>query len=164
MFSNYRSVELKFNYFKIIFDYYWFIELQLNRYKLLLFIRFIIYKLLLFGVLVIIFTSLIVDLFVCIYQISVHWYWNLSLSVIKHFSVGHIQPGYTYFLPPQVCGRSWQGLRLGVQTFLIQLIDLIDLRSPSSYLFKTSLVDGWLVCIIFTVSVLTDTETFPRVC
>ena len=43
-----------------------------------------IHQLLFFQVLLIIFASLIVDLFVCIDWISVYWFWNLSLLVIEN--------------------------------------------------------------------------------
>ena len=84
MFSNDHYIKLTFNCFYFILYYSWFIELQFNRYMLLLFIWFIICQVFLFGVLVILFELLIVDLFVHIYRISVCWYWNLSLGVLEN--------------------------------------------------------------------------------
>ena len=163
MFFKNHSIEVTFRYFYIVFDYSWFLELKLNRYKLLIFLRLFIHQVLLFGFLVIIFVSLIVDLFICIDRISVHWYQKLSLGVIWKFSVGRIQIGHTDFLPPQVCGRSWQGCLLGVLTCLLQLIAFIDLKYPSSSSLKHYFVDFWPVCIIFIGSEFIDTETCPRV-
>ena len=85
MLSNDCSVKLIYHYFYFIFDYFWFLRLRFNRYNLLLFPWFIIIKLLLFGVLVIIFALLIVDLFVCIYWIRINLSWNLSSGVIECF-------------------------------------------------------------------------------
>ena len=65
------------------------------------------------------------------------------------FSVGRIQTGHADLLPLQVCGRLWQGFRFGDYNCLLQLIDLLNLKSPLGSLFKTSFVDCWLVCIIF---------------
>ena len=77
-------VELNFHCFYFIFFSSWFIELYFNFYRLLLFIRFIICQVLLFGVLDIIFASFIVDLFVRIDHISVCWSWNLSSCVLEN--------------------------------------------------------------------------------
>ena len=78
-------------------------------------------------------------------------------------SVGCIQNEHTDFLPPHVFGRSWRGCRLGVHTCLLQLIALIDLKTPSSYSFNNYFVDCWPVCIIFIGSKFINTETRPRV-
>ena len=51
-----------------------------------------------------------------------------------------IQNGYMDFLPLQVCERSWKFCRLSVQTCLLQFISFLDLKYPSSYLFKTFLL------------------------
>ena len=82
---------------------------------------------------------------------------------VSKLSVGRIQTGHTDLLHLQVCGRLWRGWRLGVQTCLLQLIALLDLKYPSSYLLEPYFVDCWLVCIIFIVSLFIDTETPPRV-
>ena len=50
MFSKYRSTKLTFNCFYIVFDYYSFIKLQLNQYKLFLFLQWFIHQVLFFGV------------------------------------------------------------------------------------------------------------------
>ena len=55
--------------------------------------------------------------------------------------MGRIQTGYMDFLPLQVCERSWKFCRLSVQTCLLQFISFLDLKYPSSYLFKTFFVD-----------------------
>ena len=149
-------------FFYPLFDYSWFIELQFNLYKLLLFLWFMIHQWLLFESLVIIFVSLIVDLFVRIDHINVNLSWNLSSGVIT-ICLGRIKTGRMDLLPPQVCGRSWQGFWLGVQNFLLQLIVFLDLKSPSSYLFKPHFVDCWLVCIIFIKSSFTEQNNCPRV-
>ena len=52
--------------------------------------------------------------------------------VIK-FSVGRIQPGYTYFYPPQVCGRSWQVFRFF--TCHYQYIDWIQVNNHKFFKF-----------------------------
>ena len=62
-----------------------YIKLQLNRYKLLWFIWLLIHQVLLFGILFIIFLSLIVEIFVFIDRISFHWSWNFSSGVIVNF-------------------------------------------------------------------------------
>ena len=64
------------------------------------------------------------------------WDWKVS--------VGCIQTIHMYLLSAYVCGRSYIGCRLGVQTCLLQFIDLLYLKSPSSSLFKPSFVDFWL--------------------
>ena len=56
----------------------------LNQYKLLLFLSFFIFQLLLNGVLFIIFVSSMFGMFFCIDWISVHWSWNLSPDVIAN--------------------------------------------------------------------------------
>ena len=89
---------------------------------------------------------------------------KLVLMRVSKFSVSRIQTGHTDLLPPQVCVRSWQGCRLGVQNCSLQCIDLIDLKYPSRYLFNPYFVGGWLVCFIFIESVLVDPKTCPRVC
>ena len=99
MFWNDHSIELTFHCFYFIFEYSWFIELQFNRYKLLLFILFVICQALFFGVLVIVFLSLIVDLFVRIYCISEHWPWNLSLGVLENFLWDVSKPDIHIFFP-----------------------------------------------------------------
>ena len=60
--------------------------------------------------------------------------------VFWKLSAGLIQIKQMEFLPPQVYWRSWQGLRLGVQNFSYQLIALLDLKHPLSFLFKPFLV------------------------
>ena len=59
MLSNNRLIKLTFHYFYIIFDYSWFIELNLNQYMLLLFLWLFIHHFFFFGVLVVIFASLV---------------------------------------------------------------------------------------------------------
>ena len=98
MFSNDRLIELTFHFF-CFFNHYWFLKLQFNRYNLLLFLLFIICRLLFFGVLVIIFASFIVDLFVRIYWIRVHWSWNLSLGVLANFLWAVSKPDMRIFFP-----------------------------------------------------------------
>ena len=95
MFSNDCMIEQTFNYFSFLFEYFWFLELQFNWYKLLLFILYIIHQVFFFGFLVIIFASLIVDLFFGIDLISVHWSWNLSLGFLEKNLCGPY-PNRTY--------------------------------------------------------------------
>ena len=99
MFSNNHLIGLTFHSFSIVFLYYWFTKLHSNRYKLLLFLWFIIPRLLFFGVLVFIFASLIVDMFVTIYRLSIHWYWNLSPGVIANFMCAVSKPDKRVCLP-----------------------------------------------------------------
>ena len=85
IFSNNRSIKVTFHYSYFLFEYYWCIEPYFTLYQLLLLFRYIIHQVLLFGVFVIIFSSLIVDLFVHIDRISVHWSRKLSLGVLSNF-------------------------------------------------------------------------------
>ena len=85
------------------------------------FLKTIHLDILLFIVLILIFVSLIVDLFV--------------LRCVCKFYVGCIQIRHTNFLPPKDCGMLWQGFRLGVHTYSHQLIAFLDLKYPSSYLY-----------------------------
>ena len=139
----------------LIFDYSWFLEIQLNRYKLLLFLWFIIIQLLFFWSLVIIFPLFVLDLFL-------NWSNQRSLILnIFHrwgckFSVGCIQTWHMDFLTLQVCRILWQGCRLGVQTCSIKLVAFLDIKYPSSSLLKPSFVYFWLVCIIFIGSSFID--------
>ena len=89
---------------------------------------------------------------------------KLFLGCVRIFYVGRIQNGHTDLLPPQVCGRVWQGCRLGVQNCLLRLIALLDIKSPPCYLFKPSFGGCWIVCIIFIGSAFIDNKTCPRVC
>ena len=74
------------------------------------------FKLLSFGVLVFIWASLVVELFVHVDRIRVHWSWNLSLSVIENnWAVS--KNANTNLIPPQVCVKSWQGYRSSVTDF-----------------------------------------------
>ena len=110
--SNYCSIELTFQYFYFIFEYYWFCEQQWNQYKLLLFLWWFIIRLMFFSVLFIIFVSLIVDMFICIDRISVHWYWNLSSSVIENYLWAISKPDIRILSPNRfvkgcVKGSGW---------------------------------------------------------
>ena len=99
-----------------------------------------------------------------------HWLYYHSLILklvpgcVSKLSVGRIQTVHKDFLPLQVFGRSWQGRQLCVQTCLLQLIALLDLKSPSSSFSNPYFVYCWIVCIIFIVSASADTETCPWVC
>ena len=79
-----------------------------------------------------------------------HWYDQRSLNLKLvlawdwKFSVECIQTILTYFLSAYVCGRSYIGCRLGVQTCLLQFIDLLYLKSLSSSSLMPSFVDFWL--------------------
>ena len=107
MLSNDCLIEITFHYFYFLFEYSWFLELQFNRYKLLLFLRFIISQILFFGVLGIIFASLIVDLFVQIYWISVYWPWNLSSGLIENCLWAVSKPDIRIFFPTGLCVTRW---------------------------------------------------------
>ena len=93
----------------------------------------------LFGVLVFILVSLIVDLFVHVNWISVHWSWT-CLRVCCRFYVGCMQIRHMGLLFPQPWGRSWKSFRLGVQNCLYQLIDQkfpsSSFYEPSSFIFE----------------------------
>ena len=102
------------------------------------------------------------------YHICVIYCWHVSfhyldqrslipkivLGCVRNFSVAGIQTGLNYLIPPQLCGSWWWGFWLGVCTCSHQLIDFIDIKSPSSYSVKYSFVDCWLVCFIFIGLVL----------
>ena len=104
------------------------------------------------------------------WPVCLHWSDQRSLILklvlwcARKLSVGRIQSGHTYLIPPQVCVRLWWGWWLGVHTCLLQLIDLLDLKPPSTSLSKPYFVDCWLLCIIFIGSAFIDTGTFPWVC
>ena len=68
------------------------LKLQFNRYKLLLFLRFIICQIFLFGVLLFICSTYIVDVFVSTNRISVHWSWDLFLGVLETFMCDEFKP------------------------------------------------------------------------
>ena len=59
-----------------------------NSFKILFprvsFLKILHLKVLFFGFLVFIFESLIIDLFVSVYKIIIHWYWNLSLGMFEN--------------------------------------------------------------------------------
>ena len=78
--------------------------------------------------------------------------------------VDRTQTRHMDFLPPQICGRSWKGCWLSVQACLLQLIALLDIKSPSSSSFKTYFSCFWIVCIIFIGSEFIDPETCPWLC
>ena len=84
-----------------------------------------------------------------------HWLNHCSLVLklvprcVRKFPVGSIQTWHAYLLPPLVCGRLWKGWRLVVHTCLLQLISLLDIKSPSSSSLNPYSVGFWLVCIIF---------------
>ena len=65
-----------------------------QQIHVMIFLWFIIFQIIFFGVLVIIFELLIVDLFVCIYSIRVHWSWKFSSSVIETLCGPY--PNWTY--------------------------------------------------------------------
>ena len=75
------------------------------------------------------------------WPVCLHWSGQHSLILkifpvcVRKLSVGCIQTGHTYLLPLRVCGRLWLGWWLGVQTCLLQLIHLLYLKYPSSFLF-----------------------------
>ena len=50
-----------------------------------------------------------------------------------------------------------------LSSIVLWSISMLDLKSPSSSLFKPSFVDCWLVCIIFIGSVFIDPKTCPWV-
>ena len=68
-----------------------------------------------------------------------HWLYQrpfileLVLECVRKFSMGCIQTGHMYLLPPQVFGRSWRGFWLGVKTCSLQLVSFIDIKHFSSY-------------------------------
>ena len=84
---------------------------------------------------------------------------KLVLGCSDKLSLGRIKPRHMYLLLPHLCGWSCKGWRVGVKNCVIQLIALLDLRSPSSSSFKTSFVYYWHVCIIFTGSYFIDPGT-----
>ena len=163
MFFNNLSIQITFRYF-------------------ILFLPLLISPYIIQPIQVIIISSIIYSSSIFIWSFSYHifivdfwpvcFHWSdqlllilkLSLGCDYKFSVGHIQTGHIYFLTPQVCGSLCRGCRLCVYTCLLQLIDLLYLKSPSSSSFKPSFVYCWLLCIIFIASVLIFPETCPRVC
>ena len=106
MFSKKCQIELTFHYFYIVFDYSWFLEIQLNWYKLFLSIRSFICQVLLFEVSKISF-KIFVQAFFCslltcvyhIYWISVYWSWNLSLGVLENLQWNLSKQGIQIHLP-----------------------------------------------------------------
>ena len=122
MFSKDCSIELTFQYFYFVFDYYWFIELQLNRYKLILFLLFIICQVFFFGVLCIIIVLLIIDLFVCIGWISVNWYWNFSSGLIAGFLWNISKPGIRICFPRRSLKGHGEGSGCVFRLFCFNLL------------------------------------------
>ena len=131
MLSNNCSIILNLHYFYFLFDYF-----HLSNYRS--------------PVNVIIISLVYYDLMTILWCISYHihvvdflpvcLHWSDQSSLILKlvircnwtFSLGHIQTGLTDFLPLQVCGRSWWGCRLGIQTCLLQLIAFLDPKYSSS--------------------------------
>ena len=166
MLSNNCPIELTFNNFYIVFGYYWFIELQLNWYMLFLFIRLFIHQIFLSGVLLcliwnilqIICSSLILLIFdFCVssllYQRSLIL--KLVLGCDLKLSVGRIQTGHTYLLPPQFFVRLWRGCWF-LWFPLLPSINWFDSRQLLNFL-KCSVVqvsvgtrgkhDHWVNCL-----------------
>ena len=84
-------------------------KLQLDIYKLSLFIWIFIHQLFFFNALVIIFASFIIDLFVCIDQIIVRWSWNLFLGTIAN-CLWSVSKQYIWIFLPQ---RFLEGFKKG---------------------------------------------------
>ena len=143
-----------------MFCFSWCLELQFNRYKLLLFLRFIIRQLLFFGVLVVIFASLIFDLFVCIDSINVHWSWNLSLGVVEIFYEPYTNRTYIFASPAGLCNFV-----LRVPVGCLDFFTSIDWFAWYKIYFKffiQSFFCWFLSCfIIFIGSAFIDHENFP---
>ena len=62
-----------------------------------------------FAVSVIIFASLIVDLFLSINRISVHWSWSLSLGVLENFLWAISKPDINILFPHRFVEGSGEG-------------------------------------------------------
>ena len=138
MFSNDRLIELNFHYFYIVFYHYWFIELQFNRYKLLLFLRLFINKVLFFGVLVFLILNRLQFLRSIIILLMVYFCLSYLLGqcslILKvflgcdcKFRVVSIQTVPTDLLLPKSCGRSWQGWQF-LRLHISQSIHWLDSR------------------------------------
>ena len=164
MLSNDHLIEITIHSFYFIFDYSWFLEIQLKLYKLLLFLRFNICQLFFFGVLVIIFAQLSVDLFVCIDWIKNYLSWNLFSDVLENVLWAVSKLEICIYPPPLVCGRLWRVWQLGVKTCSIQPIALIYLKYTSSSSFNPSFGNCWIVCIICIESEFIDPKTCPCMC
>ena len=61
-------------------------------------------------------------------------------------SLGRLQTGHTYLLPPQVCGRLWLGWRLGVHTCSLQ-IDFFAWYKISFKFFVQAFFCWLLTCV-----------------
>ena len=161
MFSNDWLIELTINYFYYLFDYSWTLKRQFNRYKLILFIWFMIFN----------------YCYLEFYLSSLRrWFLTyLSALIVLAFIdpetcpqfwleiVSRPYPNRTYeFSHPSGCVRSWRGWQLGVQACLLQLVALLNLKYSSSSLFKPFFVDCWLVCFIFIGLAFIDPETCPQ--
>ena len=139
-------------------------NIQFNRYKLLLFIIFIICQVLLFGFLFIMFALLIVDLFVCIDWIRVYWYWNLSSSMLANCMWDVCKPDILILPAPGGLSKVMVRVPVGCQYFFASIDCFAWSKSPSSSQFMPYFVYFWLVCIIFIISAFIDPETCPQVC
>ena len=123
----------------IIFTYFYssFLELQLNRYKLLIFLRLFIHQVSFFEVLVwliynllqVLLSSLllsIVDLYLS-YLLDRHsLILNLVLSYDLNFSVICIQMGRTDFPPPAVLWKVVEIVPVLYVTYYLQCVDWIQ--------------------------------------
>ena len=93
MFSNDCSIELTFRYFYILFNYFSFLGLKLNRYKSFLFIRWFIHEILFFGFFKISFKTSFVD------------FWLVCIIFIG-----------SVFIDPVTCTRMWLQIVSGTYT------------------------------------------------
>ena len=122
----------------------------------------ILFRLLFFGVLSFMILFLIVDFFVCINRIRVHWYWYLSLGVIINCLWAVSKFSIQIWFPTgfwKVLVRVPVGCNL-----LLTSIDCFD-WSKITFKFFTLVyfVDCQLLFITFTGSNFIDLETFPQV-
>ena len=90
------------------------------------------FKVFSFGVLVLILKLMIVDFFVCIYRIIVHWYQHLYLSVIGMFLLAVSKPDIRNFLPRRFVEDRDEGAGYVVAIFIINELTGFKSIIPSS--------------------------------
>ena len=116
-----------------------------------------------FEVLVFVFVSFIVDLFVLVNHIRVHLFWYLSLGVLNCFC--GVYPNWTYGFASPTC--LWKfGVRSLVEcSYFFASIDCFSWYK-TTFKFFIQALRGWLLTCVywFFVSAFIYHETCPRVC
>ena len=137
-----------------LFYYSWFLEQQLNRYKLILFPWLFIHQVFFFVVLFFILAPLIIGLFVCIDLIGIHWSWHLSLGVISNCQWDVSKPYIQISPPPAGFWMVVVSILVGCSDFF-STIDCFAWYKISSKLLVQDFFHYLLTCVyhIYWISV-----------